>query len=770
MPGRWISQHVLNRIGPGNPRSLFALHLFAFASLFLFSCGDDSVAPADEDGNGGDGEEAPAISIASSLSGPGGGEAVAGDTVVYRVTVSNTGNASAYDLTIDYDAPDRFDLYSEGWDTARKSNNPVQAGEAAFDLGAGESADYTILLGSPGFFPNGWSPELAARLHFDDDGSDSTAADSLDVPAPFDSIRNDGMHFELLAPGVPSVYLTGEFNSWGSASGDYKLFSRGDDENRAITIPVSGRQQYKFQLVDPSSGAIEWIGDPRATRLEPDGFNGYNSVAGIDLPDPVSPLAGGIDPTRLVIYELFTWDFSAAADFEAIEDAITGGVQNLADLGVNAIELLPVTGIFPSDFNWGYNPRFYFAVEDDYGSPENFASLVQTAHNNGMAVILDMVFNHMGQGGPLQKIDEMGRGGVFINHDQEDVFGMKQINWYSEETRRFLLECTLFWIEQYGIDGFRMDLVDWRDYSGYAWWREEVRERHPEFFVIGEDFSYPAFGNSVTNAGCDAQWGGQHTDGWGGNSNNFQQTVMALLEEDTYDGRLGTGLGSFNAADNPMWALANVMEWTAGYPSVYNEVKYIVSHDERRLSYEVEQAGSAEAAAIGGAQKGKLGAVTLLTATGIPMIYMGEEIGADNYVPPHPTPNKIDWSSGDAGLRTVYKNMIHLRLNHPTLAEGGTAFFGSDWPTSGGRSQQEKTIACWRYGGSNQGSTDIVVAFNFDHAEHGLSIPFPAVGTWYLWDPETNGVTEVTVAAGGGERLIPASTAFIYLKDTAYLP
>lgn len=741
--------------------------------LVSLSCGDDSTAPVVDNGDGDDsgGTNPAELSIASALGAPGGGAAAAGDTILYTITVENTGDLAARDLAVTYAVPERFAFYSAGWPPEAKREGGAESAADTIDLAPGAVAACEIRLGAPAFYPDGWAPPFVATLGFDDDGADSTGRVTREIPAPAEAIANGGLPFELTAPGIPEVYLTGDFNGWGIALGEYRLFDREADDERAITVPVSGRHQYKFQLVDPGSGRVEWIADPRAARLEPDGFGGYNAVAGVELPEPVAPLAGGIDPARLVIYELFTWDFSVAADFGAIEDAVTGGSHSLADLGINAIELLPVNGVAPYDFNWGYTPIQYFAVERDYGTPEEFASLVGTAHDNGIAVILDMVFNHMGRGGPLQKIDEMGESGTYINYSQGDVFGMKQINWFSDEMRAFLLDCALFWIEQYGIDGFRMDLVDSQDYPGYAWWRAELRARHPDFLVIGEDFRYPNQPNCVTACGFDAQWGGQHTDGWGGFSNNFQQTVMALLEEDTYDGRLGTGLGSFSAADNPMWALANVMEWTYLYPEPHNEVRYIVSHDERRLSYEVEQAGSAEAALIGGSVKGKLGAVTLMTASGTPMIYMGEEIGADNWIPPDPTPNKIDWAGGDYDLRDFYAGMIRLRLNHPTLAGGGTAFFGDDWETNQGPTQQSKSMVCWRYPGSNVASTDIVVAFNFDHDDHAVTVPFPADGTWHLWDPDDGTVTDVTVGGGAiPDRPIPASTALIYLKNTDYIP
>jgi 1,4-alpha-glucan branching enzyme len=386
-----------------------------------------------------------------------------------------------------------------------------------------------------------------------------------------------------------------------------------------------------------------------------------------------------------------------------------------------------------------------------------------------------MVFNHADGSSPMVRLDRRGTGGIFLNPSQGDVFGMPQLHWQTAEMRDFFLDCALFWIEQYGIDGFRMDLVDWMDYQGYRWWRNSIKARHPDFFIIGEDFRYPADGNSVTSVGMDAQWGGQHTDQWGcpvGGAcpNSFQGVVMAILEEDPYMPRwdAGVGVGCFETSCNPMWALANVLEWTSGYPAFHNEIKYIVSHDERRLSWEVERQGSPEAALIGGVTKGKLGAATLLTAVGIPMIYCGEEVGADNEVFQDPTPNKIDWNSGSPELRSYYRSMINLRLTHPTLAGGGIDFHCPRWGVGSSECQEDKTLCYWRYLGTPD-QADVVVASNFDHDDHEFDVPFPSSGTWYRYDPDAGSIP-VIVESDTLTVTLQASTAYIYLSDGSYIP
>jgi 1,4-alpha-glucan branching enzyme len=219
-----------------------------------------------------------------------------------------------------------------------------------------------------------------------------------------------------------------------------------------------------------------------------------------------------------------------------------------------------------------------------------------------------------------------------------------------------------------------------------------------------------------------------------------------------------------------MWALANVLSGTARHPTSFHAVKYIVSHDERRVVDEVNRAGSSGAKAVGGIPKAKLGAVALFTAAGIPMFYMGEEIGEDDYTPDNPAPNPVDWAQGNAGVRATYRNLIALRLTHPSLATGGIEFRGPSWGTGEGPCQQDKIVNYWRYAGTDANAADLVVAANFDHADHKFAVAFPASGTWYRWDPETGQTVSVDVVGGALPVTLPASTAFLYVKDLAVLP
>jgi 1,4-alpha-glucan branching enzyme len=245
---------------------------------------------------------------------------------------------------------------------------------------------------------------------------------------------------------------------------------------------------------------------------------------------------------------------------------------------------------------------------------------------------------------------------------------------------------------------------------------------------------------------------------------------MALLKEGPYTGRIWEfGRGSFETVSNPMWGLANVLAPVPFLPAPYMSVRYIASHDERHVVDEVERDGSADAKSLGGIRKAKLGAMALFTATGMPMFYMGEEIGDGSFIPDVPAPNKLNWEEGDSGLRAVYRNLIGLRLEHPSLATGRIEFFCPSWSSDQSPCQENKTINYWRFVGQNAANTDVVVALNFDHADHEMTIEFPASGTWYQFDPETGANIETPVENGELTRVLSASTGEIYLK-TAWTP
>lgn len=566
--------------------------------------------------------------------------------------------------------------------------------------------------------------------------------------------------FLLRVYGAEAVHLAGNFNGWSPDHPDYAFTHDGDGYTWRLGVDLpDGVQAYKFVLY--KDGQATWITDPMAVEVEGGGDPAQaNALYGRALP-PIDDLPAPIDRTRLVIYEIAPNDFSTAGTFAGIIAGLDSG-PDLTDLGVNAIELMPPTA--PSYNGWGYDPALYFAPNPAYGSPYFFALLVDRAHERGLAVILDMVVNHAAGGSVLRQLDEFS-GAYDFTTTEPNPWGMVELNWDDPALRAHILDALLHWVETYKVDGFRFDYVAGEGWDTWEWLRDQLRARHPDLLLIGEDFRYPNEGNAVTH-GYDAQWGGNHTDPWGGGGNNFLQVLTTDLTQNgfAWRGSAVTSLGCWSFACRNMWATANVIAANSQYNGSngdgFSDVKFLETHDENRIVWAVDTYGSAGAQSVGGLRKSELGAYALMTSVGIPMLYNGQEIGSAEFRPQDPTTYKIDWAGGDADLRAVYRNLIRLRLEHPALWTEQTWF---QWRAND-LDHHEATLCYWR-GGDSPAQADIVVALNFDDEAHTRSVPFPDDGPWLLFDPVTGAWTEAAVA---GAQLVveqPASSGALWKRE-----
>ncbi|MBU2502923.1 hypothetical protein KJ682_16455 [bacterium] len=577
----------------------------------------------------------------------------------------------------------------------------------------------------------------------------------------FAKVRTDT--FVLRAYSLDSVHVAGSANGWNNQDPAWALTLQPDGYTwRLIKEVPDGLLYYKFVI--RKGGALAWLTDPAAVEVAPDGVNGspsyWNGVRGRAFTRP-QPLPVPVDRSRLVIYEVNLNDFSTTGSFAGAIGGLTTNAD-LVDLGVNAIELMPVTA--PSYSGWGYDPVLQFAPNPGYGWPTTFAQLVDAAHGHGMAVILDVVLNHMAGSAPLRQLDDFTGDSDFTT-SEPNPWGLVEMNWTTPALKEHMRDALCHWVDAYGVDGFRFDYIGGEPYSTWVWLKNELRARYPDLLLIAEDFGYPT--NSVTY-GYDAQWGGNHTDGWGGGGNNFNQVLITALTENGFArrGELTTSVGAFGPAYNNMWAVANVVSGNAGYAGAapgdgFSDIKYLESHDENRVVWSVDALGSAGAQAIGGVQKAFLGAVVNLTCVGVPMIYNGQEIGSAEYRPEGTSQYKIPWASGEDLLRTAYKRLIRLRLTHPALSTENVFFHWRD----GGLDQTEYTMVYWRGSTGTAADAEIVVACNFDHEPHTWEVPFPADGTWVKYDLEGGNLELLALENPGYTVTVPASTGWVFVKE-----
>jgi len=576
----------------------------------------------------------------------------------------------------------------------------------------------------------------------------------------FAKTRNDT--FELLAYDLDAVFVAGSMNGWTQDDPNWEMTLQPDGYTwRLIKAMPDNVIQYKYVLTRGPETA--WLTDPAATEVVSSGSSGspsyWNAVKGSAFNTP-QPMPYALDRSRLVIYEMSLNDFSSTGTFAGAVAGLTAG-SDLEDLGVNAIEILPVTA--PSYNGWGYDPVLQWAPNPAFGWPSTFAYLVDQCHQRGIAVILDVVVNHMAGSAPLRQLDDFTGRNDFTT-TESNPWGLVELNWTNDALRQHILDGLSHWVEAYKVDGFRFDYVGGEPYSTWIWLRAQLLARHPDLLLIAEDFSYPA--NSVTY-GYDAQWGGNHTDQWGGGGNNFNQVMITTLTEAGFcdRGQTTPHTGAWGVPYNNMWAVANVLSGNSNYAGSnpgdgFSDVKYLESHDENRVVWAVDTYGSAGAQAVGGLAKAQLGAVISMTSVGIPMLFNGQEIGSGEYRTANPSTYKINWAAGDTDVRGTYKRLIELRLERSALASENIFFHWRD----SNLDNAEFTLCYWRGETGVSSQATVVVAANFDHTDHDLPVPFPTEGWWTREDLAAGTGTNVWVPAEGLTLTVPASTALVWTR------
>ncbi|MGH9336391.1 MAG: alpha-amylase family glycosyl hydrolase, partial [Vicinamibacteria bacterium] len=208
-------------------------------------------------------------------------------------------------------------------------------------------------------------------------------------------------------------------------------------------VPPGCRYRYRLDESDRE------YADP-ASRFQPEGVHGPSEVVSREFEWSDGDWRG-LALRDLVFYELHVGTFTREGDF----DALARSVGELRSLGITAIELMPVAE-FPGDRNWGYDGVFPFAVQSSYGGPSGLKRLVDSCHRLGLAVALDVVYNHVGpEGGVFHKF------GPYFTDRYRTPWG-PAINFDgpgSDAVRRFFIENALYWLEEFHVDVLRLDAV-----------------------------------------------------------------------------------------------------------------------------------------------------------------------------------------------------------------------------------------------------------------------------------------------------------------------
>jgi len=540
------------------------------------------------------------------------------------------------------------------------------------------------------------------------------------VPGMGSIPQTKGTAFRVWAPHADYVSVIGSFNNWDP--GAHPMIREKNDTWYTLIDKAKEGDTYLYHI---RKGETEFTRpDPRARKME-------NSAANSIIWKPKPKLAGPrfTPPTldKLVVYEMHIGSFHVpeGTSLGTFDTAIEK-LDYLKNLGINAIEIMPVAE-FAGDLSWGYNPACPFAVESAYGGPEGLLRFVKAAHAHGLAVIVDVVYNHFGPSDlALWQFDgwsENDKGGIYFynDHRSQTPWGDTRPDYGRGEVRTYIRDNAMMWMEEYGVDGLRWDMTlfirtcqgfhhDPNDHIAEGWsltqWvNQEVRAKFPSAITIAEDLQDSEWlvkDPGVGGAGFGSQWSAAFV--------HPVRNVMIQTED------------QYRSLDEIRNALTQCFDGDAFKRVIYSESHDEVANGKARLPQEISPHDSA---ALPARQRSNLAAVLVYTAPGIPMIFQGQEFLTDEWfrddVP-------LDWNRPEMfrGVLALYCDLAKLRNNQGGVTKGlqGQAVEVHHYEDF------RKIIGYrrWRDGGPGD---DVVVAMNLCH-QHAddVRIGVPSPGLW----------------------------------------
>ncbi|MCM1005954.1 MAG: alpha-amylase family glycosyl hydrolase [Prevotella sp.] len=491
------------------------------------------------------------------------------------------------------------------------------------------------------------------------------------------ALRNsDGtVTFCLAAPGKTSVMLVPNWDAYNAL--DKNVMSYQDyNGQRYFWTTVSGldpdTQYFYYYLVD---GTIK-VADPYA-KLILDPYNDKYISKDVypDLPEFPLEVGNtvvavyheninkydwkvknfkGADKQNLVIYELLLRDFTGTEGASNGNGTLRQAIDKLpylVKMGVNAIELLPVNE-FNGNNSWGYNPNFYFAPDKTYGTPNDYKEFIDKCHQNGIAVILDLVFNQSDGLHPWYQMYDISNN-PFYNKTAPHAYSVLN-DWNQNHplVEQQWHDCVKYWATEYNVDGFRFDLVkglgDNDSYKsgtdGYNASRvarmtrihAALSEVKPDAYFINENLAGDKEENEMA---ADGQLN------WANVNNAACQFAMGYSKD--------SNLNRFNAErDSRTWG---------------STVSYAESHDEERMGYKQAQYGAEGVKGNHEVSKRRIGSLhaQMILSPGAHMIWQFSELGNDqttkNGGGNNTDPKKVNWNVlEDADVNGLYENVCEL--------------------------------------------------------------------------------------------------------------
>ena len=549
--------------------------------------------------------------------------------------------------------------------------------------------------------------------------------------------------FQLHSPLKEYVFLLTPSNTY-KADADFLMNIAEDNATFWIELPAdsfsNGKNTYQYlvegglRIADPHSEVVldpwndAWIDSDVMATLPPYPFG---MTAGIvtafdtvyvpydfEVDDFIKPAKAD-----LVIYELLLRDFLADHSFETLVDTL----DYFERLGVNAIELMPVNE-FEGNISWGYNPSFHMAVDKYYGTREQLKKFVDEAHKRGIAVILDVVFNHTFSQGPLAQMYwdaanfRPSAESPYLNVVARHPFNVGyDFNHESKPTKEWVKRILEYWVTEFKFDGFRFDLSKGltqffsggdaglmsrydagriailKDYADFIW------ELDPKSYVIMEHFADNDEEIELSSYGMML---------WGNMNHAFSQAAKGF-------------------SSDLEWADYTVRGWDDPHL-----ISYMESHDEERLMVRILNEGDSEGdyntRELPTALERKAAAAAIFyTIPGPKMLWQFGELGYDysinhcvngtiaNECRLDPKPIRWDYlqEPDRENLFRVTSSLIHLKTNYPTFSTDSFLFNDGNLFL--------KTVHLYHP------EMDAVSLANFRVIPSDINPKFPRAGIWY---------------------------------------
>lgn len=412
---------------------------------------------------------------------------------------------------------------------------------------------------------------------------------------------------------------------------------------------------------------------------------------------PVTPRPA-LRPEDAIIYELHVRDFTrdracgvkpawrgkylglAQAGTRYNGTEISTGLDHIAELGVNTIQLMPVHAFampYDPEYEWGYMPLYFNAPEATYASSveleaplREFKRLVSAIHERGMRVTLDVVYNHTAEKWPsrLRSLMALAPREYFRwKGENEPWDGSACGNEFRSESaqgRRFIVESVKYWVEHFGVDGFRFDLMGLIDVETMGIIAREIHAIDPTILVYGEPWAGGPAGIEINDKGK------QRGLGWG------------CFNDEMRDGLRGSvfkveDFGFVNGGTNIEGVKSGIVGGTRSFADSPLEcINYVECHDnhtlEDRLRLQREKARLEDRTEEAHDRMSRLAMLALMTSQGIPFIHAGQEFGRtkdgeDNTYNLGDVVNNVRWAHKDENFRrfAYHKDAIAMRRAHP---------------------------------------------------------------------------------------------------------